>query len=453
MLTPFIISCLLTLGFILWLLTPFCDDPLAESLSYRLPTLIGVIAVLGSFLWLPWLNFAPWQYARFVPDWAWDILPEVLRSLDNLLGSDALHRALSLLESFSALPGRWLIILIPTPDLWVRLVIGLPVMVAVLSMLWLLASPFIRLKVVTQFMGAWQVSSSFLAFVLLLLQVPNIDAWGTSGNFWLGLIALLTGAQMGFGVRASLAGLFFLILGGLREIERGRDVSPPKPLPYQPPEQEEAFPGWRRKALSFIGTILLLTSFFGMPWVQFGGQEYFDANLHWFVDQANLQQVVEVVPDQFPFLRWEPKGEQGLLRWFLGEPKLVWLVQRAQRAAHVTGWDLSVSPCPVSLYFRLALYLLLAVGIVTLIWNPISLADVTSKFHKVIAIGCGVIALVVLLFLFQCLPTIDTLGIRGDFKLSLLLLMAGAHVGWGVWFAFIGLALLIIGAILEAFAR
>jgi len=86
--------------------------------------------VIASFFWLPAVHFAPWDYFHLKPGWAWNALPDALRFLDDRFGAQAVGRALELLDRCSALPGRWIIILMPTPDLWLRVVIVLVGLVA-----------------------------------------------------------------------------------------------------------------------------------------------------------------------------------------------------------------------------------------------------------------------------------------------------------------------------------
>jgi len=434
---------------ILWILTPFRHgDPLLDSLSYRLPTIVGIISVLCGFWFLPWLSFTPWQYLTFVPDWAKDLLPEALDFVTTVFGSGKLGEILGILNKFSSLPGRWLIILMPTLDVWnlvlPRLAIGLPVLVGVCALLWLVLSYVMRSRLLTQAMGTGQAIAAFVSFVLLLWQVPNIDAWGTSGNLQAGIFPLLTGARIAYGAWIVLIGLFYLVLGGLREIERGRDMA------SQHPASEPALEGldWSRKALPLAGVVIVLISFLVLPWLRFGN---WSENLRWIDEGTGLQEVVDVVPDLLTWAGCESVSSvSSCLVEDFDRAGLSWLQKRAEQGAYLTGLSLILSPPPSSLWLRVSLFLVVGAGILALVWSLNSLGGLVPRIHTVLVIVGVVSALIALLVLAGQLPVVDNLGVRSDFQLNLLLLLSGARAGAGVWGAMLGQALIGLGALAEA---
>lgn len=440
---------LLLAALILWILTPFRHgDPFVDSLSYRLPTIVGIISILGSFWFLPWLGFSPWQYLTFVPDWAEDLFPEALDFVTTVFGSGKLGEILAILNKFISLPGRWLIILMPTLDLWnlvlPRLAIGFPILVGVCALLWLFLSYVMRSRLLTQAMGTGQVIAAFVALVLLLWQVPNIDAWGTSGNLQAGFFPLLTGARIAYGAWIALIGLFYLVLGGLREIERGRDMA------TQHPSSESALEGleWARKALPLVGTVIVLVSFLVLPWLRFGN---WSENLRWIDEGTGLQGVVDVAPDLLTWVGCESASSVSrcLVKGF-DRAGLSWLRERAEQGAYLTGLSLILCPPPNSLWLRVSLLLVLGAGILALVWSLNSLGGLVPEIHTILVIVGAVSALIALLVLAGQSPVVDNLGVRSNFQLNLLLLLGGARPGVGVWGAMLGLMLIGLGALAEA---
>lgn len=440
---------LLLVALVLWIWTPtHFGDPFLDSLSYRLPTIVGIISVLCGFWLLPWLSFTPWQYLTFVPDWAKDLLPEALDFVTTVFGSGKIGEILAVLNKFTSLPGRWLMILMPTVDLWnlvlPRLAIGLPVLVGICALLWLVLSYVMRSRLLTQAMATGQAIAAFVALVLLLWQVPNIDAWGTSGNLHAGFLTLLTGARIAYGAWIVLIGLVYLVLGGLREIERGRDMGRQRPAP------EPAVEGldWARKVLPLVGTVIVLVSFLVLPWLRFGD---WTENLRWIDEGTGLQEIVDVAPDLLTWAGCESAlSVSSCLAEGFDRAGLGWLRERAEQGAYLTGLSLILSPPPSSLWLRVTLFLVLAAGILALVWSLNSLGALMPGIHTVLVIAGAVSTLMALLFLIGQSPVIDNLGVRGNFQLNLLLLLGGARPGAGVWGAMLGLALIGLGALAEA---
>jgi len=449
-LLPLLLFALLLVAFIVWVWTlTRIDGPFLDSLSYRLPTIVGIVSILGGFWFLPWLSFNPWQYLTFVPDWAKDLLPEALDFVTTVFGSGKLGEILAILNKFTSLPARWLIILMPTLDLWnlvlPRLAIGLPVLVGICALLWLVLSYVMRFRLLTQAMGTGQAIAAFTASVLLLWQVPNIDAWGTSGNLHARFFSLLTGTRIAYGAWIVLIGLFYLVLGGIREFERGRDMA------RQQPASEPAVEGldWVRKVLPLVGTAIVLISFLVLPWLRFGD---WIENLRWIDEGTGLQKIVDVAPDLLTWVGCESSSSSAsscLVESF-DRSGLSWLRERAERGAYLTGLSLILSPPPSSLWLRVTLSLVLAAGIFALAWNLSSLGTPMPRKHTALAMAAGVSALMAFLFLIRQSPVVDNLGVRSDFQLNLLLFLGGARPGVGVWGAMLGLMLIGLGALAEA---
>ena len=402
-------------------------------------TLTGVISVIASFFWLPAVQFAPWDYFQLKSGWAWNALPDALRFLSDRFDAQTVSQALALLDRFSALPTRWLVILMPTTDLWLRAVILLVGLVAFCALLWALLSALFRVKAVGS-VGLLQAGSAVMVAILLLFQIPKLDSWGTLGSFGGGLIALIANVRLGWGVWAAIIGLLFIAVGGIVEVDQSRR---PEEAYASHPQFIEPPPAWQRKVLPLVGAALVLLSFLVLPWVRFVPPP--DR-----LEVAGWQQIVGTASGFLQYLGLPtPPTQWPELGQALSRPELSWLQEQIGTDVAWTGLDLVTKVAPMTIVLRVTLWLLLAVGVVTFVWSLISLAELGLEINKLMTTLCGVAAGLALLALLWYLPSVDSFGLRDDFWLSLFLLVKGARTGIGVWCALIGLGLIVAGTIVE----
>ncbi len=207
----FMPAVLLSIGFIIWVLRLFQHQPRRAA---QVLTLVGGLFTLGSFL-LPWVIFSPVSYLiKLGPEGVNEGAPKVLAWLLQLLRQPGAAGVAEVIESIGGIPGWLLIVIIPTTNLWVRLIMILVVVSSVISLVWLLLSLAISSSV-TKVAGGLQTFFTFLTAILLLSQMPTLDAMGSEGNIYFRLLAVLAGGRMGYGVWLAFLGLMVLSVGGL----------------------------------------------------------------------------------------------------------------------------------------------------------------------------------------------------------------------------------------------
>lgn len=193
--------------------------------------LLGAALILFSFFRLPWVSFSFIKYIDLGSELLKELLPDLLGSLFEELGVKQITRLVSWLLA-GYLPGSWLWLLMPSAKLFVRLVILLVGIVGAISGIWNLLCIVVPTGTVRRRMGKLQAIFGFLAALLLLLQMPTIDAWGTTKSFLPALFALLMGAQLAYGVWVAWLGLLLVGISGLREGFVNNERRTPQLEPY-----------------------------------------------------------------------------------------------------------------------------------------------------------------------------------------------------------------------------
>lgn len=193
------------------------DDP--DGMAAHLPTLGGGVFVLGSFMLFPWISFAFLNYVAGAPGMIAETAPKALGFLLHLLGQEGLAALLGLLEKFGAIPG-WLLPFIVASFSGLRhgFALLLGPAVSSISLIWL------TIHLITGSASAWrrrigwlQAGFAALAWALLLLEIPRIDAIGSHPNFAAHFFVVVSGARMTGWVWFAWVGLLLLAIGGLLE--------------------------------------------------------------------------------------------------------------------------------------------------------------------------------------------------------------------------------------------
>jgi hypothetical protein len=205
------------IAFVVWALRGANNH--IDDFRLRLPAAVGAGLVLASFVTMPWVSFSPFGYLVHIgPELIEDQVPGILTSLFRLLGHGETAKLMSRISDVASLPGWMLLFLMPTKNLWIRLVILLVGFTGLTGLFWFTVSLFIQNRTVRRSIGAIQSLMSFLVAVLLLLNMPTIDAWGSANSFIPDLITLVSGAHMGWGVWVAWIGLLLLGLGNLLDV-------------------------------------------------------------------------------------------------------------------------------------------------------------------------------------------------------------------------------------------
>jgi hypothetical protein len=188
-------------------------------ISY-LPVVLGTVFVLYSFFALPWISFTPLSYFTegVLGEVGQEIAPDVLEHLFRWANWEDASRVLKFVMSVGYIPGWALVFAIPSTAILVRATIVVVGLVGFLTVLWLPISFAVRNPSITRSLAFGQSLIAVMSALLLLSQMPTIDAWGTTGSFALGLVALTVGAQMGYGVWVAWFGLILVAAGALLSI-------------------------------------------------------------------------------------------------------------------------------------------------------------------------------------------------------------------------------------------
>lgn len=191
------------------------------NFGFRIPSLAGAMMVLGSFFFMPWLEFSPIRYLfESVPEALRDLLPSALGNLLKTFGQRAAGDVLELLTGLIALPGLALVFVIPSFDVFGRFVLILIPVVASTSLFWFTLNIFLPPTSFGRVMGGLQTFFAFLAALLLLIEMPTLDALTLEQNLTFRFVAVLLGAHLGWGVWVAWVGLLLLGCGGLIEVTR-----------------------------------------------------------------------------------------------------------------------------------------------------------------------------------------------------------------------------------------
>lgn len=218
-------------GVLSWSFAQANQEP--KGMGVKMPTLLGILLSLGSFIFLPWVTFSPISYFRkILPDLVREFAPGIIPLLLRLVGQDQIAWFLERLDALAGIPGWLLIAIIPTTNLVVRFALTLIPVVSGISLLWLPISLFVGSPDTRRVMGYLQALFGAIAALLLLIEMPVIHSLGSYGVFPLRLVMVLSGAKMTINVWWAWIGLVMIAMGGLV------DVSAAYYLAFQPPPDD-----------------------------------------------------------------------------------------------------------------------------------------------------------------------------------------------------------------------
>lgn len=196
--------------------------------------------------------------------------------------------------------------------------------------------------------------------------------------------------------------------------------------PFTPRASSSVTQGCLVRTPLIAGSILILIGFFFVPWVRFTPTKYMDGS--W------LQFVIDVAPGMFSqFLEWT--GHNGMTH----------LLAQIETLGGLPAWILLVFIPTTSLWVRVVLFSVLCTGVFGIITFGLSFFPTTCCLRSVIGWLQGGIALLVAIWLLTQMPMIDALGGESNINMRLIATITGAHMGEGVWLAWLGLLLQSVG--------
>jgi hypothetical protein len=289
----------------------------------------------------------------------------------------------------------------------------------------------------------------FLILPLMVAGLPMIDAWGTQSQFLPGLAAILLNAHLGWGVWIAFAALIMMIIGGERihtaasnvDVERGHVSDNPAA------EFIQGLLNVNPRIWIIIGSVLFLISFFALPWLQFSPEGY-------ALNLQSLNGITEELRDPLCVM-------QGLKEdcdlydapWPFTDTRVQTLQARVAAGDRLPGMALVTNPLTTNMLLNLTSIAGVALSVVSIIWSAIFMSQYNDahdhRLNVILMSILGPLALVVLVSLLLFYPSIDVLGTRGNFQVSLLMAVAETTVGYGAALALIGMALIAIGSFIE----
>ena len=196
-------------------------DEGGDGFHLRVVCTIGAGLVTASFLSMPWVVFSPTDYVIHLgPEVIEDAGIEGVAFLLELVQKSEVSRVVSLFSGIGFIPGWLLIILLPSKILGVRLVILAVGLTGIFGLLWFPVSLFLRSDQPSRAASWLQLVLGLGLALLLLVQMPVIDSWGTKGTLWPALVAILAGVKMGPGIWVAWMGLIILAIGSLLQLAR-----------------------------------------------------------------------------------------------------------------------------------------------------------------------------------------------------------------------------------------
>lgn len=193
------------------------------------------------------------------------------------------------------------------------------------------------------------------------------------------------------------------------------------------------------RLLTIGGIVITWGAFFLLPWIHFQGPDLFERQRQEALQNPLIFAAAGVIPNLGYVL-----NADATLEGFQGKVDIEReLIEQVQSTDHLTGFHIWLNMPYLDLLFHGALALLFIIPLIALFPAlPKSIRpQKTTRRH--ISSVYGVLALITCLLLLSYIPLLDTFGIRDDFNVMMIALLAGAKAGAGIWWALLGLLLLI----------
>ncbi len=192
------------------------DTLLAAAFKPRLVPLLGVVLIIGSFLFQDWMRFDFIQYLRV----GWDPLRDLAPEAAGLFGMENLTPFLRVLLGAASLNG-WQLALAPFFDLATRAALIFPSLIALAALVWLPFGASYSSSLPCKVVDVLLAAASILALGGLAIAIPQMDALGVHDQVQWAMLAVLLGVRLEFGPWLTMVGLGLLFVGGMVEIMAG----------------------------------------------------------------------------------------------------------------------------------------------------------------------------------------------------------------------------------------
>jgi len=205
-------------------------------------------------------------------------------------------------------------------------------------------------------------------------------------------------------------------------------------------------PGW---ALSLAGAVILIASLLLLPWITADPPEVRAENLAWLQTEPNpwwpARAMIAIREKKLP----NPFETFDLQGYLCDSPERKRWCALLEDHTSLSGCQLLLKAPAFSLPFTITLWGRLVLGIVVLLIGiALPLLGVEDGGGIVSKVLSGLATVFLVLALLQ-IPGADTLGLRQEFKLDYINLLAGVRTGGGMWWSLTALAVIVAGFAVE----
>jgi hypothetical protein len=205
-------------------------------------------------------------------------------------------------------------------------------------------------------------------------------------------------------------------------------------------------PGW---TLCLTGAVILMASLLLLPWITADPPDVRAENLAWLKSKPNpwwsARAIIAIREKRIP----NPLEAFDLKGYLCDTPRRERWYMLLENHTSLSAWQLLLKAPTFSLMFTASLWgrLVLSTGalLTGMVLPFLGLEDRGGLTRKVLG---GLAAILLVLALFQ-IPGADTLGLRQEFKLDYINLLAGVRINGGMWWSLAGLAAIVVGLLVE----
>ena len=205
-------------------------------------------------------------------------------------------------------------------------------------------------------------------------------------------------------------------------------------------------PGW---TLSLAGAVILLASMLFLPWLTADPPDVRAENLAWLKTKPNpwwpARAIIAVREKKIP----NPLETFDLKGYLCDTPERQRWCTLLENHTSLRAWQLVLGAPTFSVLFKVTLWGRLVLGICVLLAGiTMPLLGVEDRDGLASRVLGGLAVVLLVLALFQ-ISVADTLGLRQSFKLDYINLLAGVRINSGMWWSLTGLAVIVVGFVVE----
>jgi hypothetical protein len=182
----------------------------------------------------------------------------------------------------------------------------------------------------------------------------------------------------------------------------------------------------RPRLLPLLGVALIVGSFIFQEWVRFDFIQYLHMGL------GDLLR--DLAPDAIGLLGSTESSR--LLGVLLGK-------------ATLTGWQLTIFAPFWGFWIQAAIVFPTLLALATLAWLPLGATYSGGRICKLVGFLLAALSLAGLVGLVAAIPALDALGMHDQFHWAILTVLLGVKLEMGPWLTMLGLALLLVGGLIE----